>query len=139
MAKVYFVEEPAIGEFPATWGLWRVGTGPGRCEGTGFKKRTEARAWAKKWGHELVEKNEEEVTVKYRIEWRWNGNWRQDDEPVWLEKQAAIDQATKLYMDALAQRGGLDGATCKLTDTRVVREDGTIVWHSYEVKMVLGL
>ncbi len=54
MAQVYFVRESGIGKCPATWGLWRVGRGPGRGEGTGFKTKAEARQFAKDYGHSIV-------------------------------------------------------------------------------------
>ncbi len=53
MAKVYIVvcDPPPL---PRTYSLYRVGTGPGRGEGQGFKTVREAREFAKKWGHEVV-------------------------------------------------------------------------------------
>lgn len=50
-SKVYAVKAQAIGQTPACWNLWRVGTGPGRAEGQGFATLKEAKAWAKEWGH----------------------------------------------------------------------------------------
>lgn len=55
MSRVYATRHPKIGRTPATWGLTRIGTGPGRAEGQGFKTLKEAKEWAKKWGHEVVE------------------------------------------------------------------------------------
>lgn len=55
VSKVYAVRQPKIGQTPANWSLWRVGTGPGRAEGQGFPTLKEAKAWAKEWGHEVVE------------------------------------------------------------------------------------
>lgn len=54
-SKVYAVWNPKIGQTPGTWSLWRVGTGPGRAEGQGFKTIKEAKDWAKEWRHEVVE------------------------------------------------------------------------------------
>jgi hypothetical protein len=53
--KVYASRQPRVGRFPATWGLWRVGTGPGRAEGQCFKTLKEAKAWAAEWGHRIME------------------------------------------------------------------------------------
>lgn len=54
MAKVKILRSPRIGKFPATWDLYRLGTGPGRCEGVGFKTKKDAIEFAKKYGHEVV-------------------------------------------------------------------------------------
>lgn len=54
MAKVYLLKSERIGRFPATWSLYRVGTGPGRGEGTGFTTVAEAREFARKYGHTIV-------------------------------------------------------------------------------------
>lgn len=56
MSKVYLVHDAKLGKFPATWSLWRVGTGPGRGEGQGFKTKAEASEWAKQWGHTIIKK-----------------------------------------------------------------------------------
>lgn len=45
--KVYLVREARIGSFPPTWGLWRVGSGPGRGEGVGFLTIKAAEEFAK--------------------------------------------------------------------------------------------
>lgn len=55
MARVYFVKSPGVGIFKPSWSLYRVGTGPGRLEGHGFKTKDEARKWAAEWKHEIVE------------------------------------------------------------------------------------
>lgn len=54
MAEVVLMRSPKLGSLPATWSLWRTGTGPGRGEGEGFKTVKEAREWAKKWGHTII-------------------------------------------------------------------------------------
>lgn len=56
MARVYLLKSPRLGKFPATWSLFRIGEGPGRCEGVGFKTKKEAAEFAVKYGHEVVEK-----------------------------------------------------------------------------------
>ena len=53
MAKVYMLKG-GIKPFPVTWSLYRIGTGPGRCEGQGFRSVREAREFAAKYGHEIV-------------------------------------------------------------------------------------
>lgn len=56
MALVYVIHFPPLGKFPESWSIWRVGSGPGRGEGQGFKTHGEAREWALKFGHEIVDK-----------------------------------------------------------------------------------
>ncbi|MBS3927820.1 MAG: hypothetical protein KGZ65_04430 [Sphingomonadales bacterium] len=52
MAQVYIVKNDCLP--PTTWGIYRVGTGPGRGEALGFTMVAEARRWAKVHGHEVV-------------------------------------------------------------------------------------
>ncbi len=55
MAKVYILKQPALAPaLPLTWALYRLGDGPFRCEGQGFKSVKEARAFAKAFKHEIV-------------------------------------------------------------------------------------
>lgn len=54
MTKVKLTREPALGSLPATWGLWRIGSGSGRGEGTGFKSVAEA--FARQYGLEIAER-----------------------------------------------------------------------------------
>jgi len=42
--------------------------------------------------------------MEYRTEYRWNGNWRMDDIPKWMPKDAAIADATTLLQDARKRR-----------------------------------
>ena len=53
MAKVYIVKTD-VPPFKETWSLYRVGTGPGRGEGHGFKTVAAAKRFAKQWKHEVV-------------------------------------------------------------------------------------
>ena len=54
MAKVYITRVDAPPK-PTTWAFRSVVIGrPGLCEASGFTSVREARAWAKKWGHEVV-------------------------------------------------------------------------------------
>ncbi len=54
MSQVYIVKDDTNKCLPVTWALYRVGSGPFRCEGQGFKTISEARAFAKTWKHEIV-------------------------------------------------------------------------------------
>lgn len=56
-SEVFLIIEQKLGSIPATWGLMRVGTGPGRREGAGFKTKSEAYQFAKKWGHTIVKES----------------------------------------------------------------------------------
>lgn len=55
-AKVVLSKDQRLGSTPQTWSLTRVGTGPGRGEGTGFLSIKEAEDFAAKYGHEIVER-----------------------------------------------------------------------------------
>lgn len=50
MSDVRLVKEMRLGDLPQTWGLVRIGTGPGRGEGTGFTSINEAKEFAGKYG-----------------------------------------------------------------------------------------
>jgi hypothetical protein len=53
--KVYIVKQDAFSPaLDITWALYRVGEGPFRCEGQGFKKVSEAREFARKYGYQIV-------------------------------------------------------------------------------------
>jgi hypothetical protein len=54
MAKVFLMKGQKLGGYPATYSLMREGSGPGRCEGHGFKTIKEAEDFAAKYGHEIT-------------------------------------------------------------------------------------
>lgn len=56
MAKVKLIKDAPLGSTPQTWSLVRVGTGPGRGEGNGFTSIEEAEDFARRYGHEIVER-----------------------------------------------------------------------------------
>ncbi len=55
-SKVRLEKDQRLGSTPQTWSLVRLGTGPGRTEGTGFESVEEAEKFAKEFGHEIVER-----------------------------------------------------------------------------------
>lgn len=56
MADVKLIKDQPLGSLPQTWSLVRVGTGPGRGEGTGFRSVKEAEDFARQYGHVIVER-----------------------------------------------------------------------------------
>ena len=56
MSKVRLFKEAVLGSLPQTWGLARIGEGPGRGEATGLASVAEAEEFARRHGHEIVER-----------------------------------------------------------------------------------
>lgn len=64
MSKVILIKDARLGSTPQTWSLVREGTGPGRGEGNGFESVAEAEEFARKYGHEIVERRENAMSRK---------------------------------------------------------------------------
>lgn len=54
-----------------------------------------------------------------RLEWRWNGNWRMDDEHQWIDPDLAVLEARELYAKINE----------KLTAVRLINRNGDVIWQ----------